>query len=272
MSLKLGASIYTYLWDLPIHEALKRVAGMGFKYVEIMCTPPHIWMKGMDKQERKALRKVLESSKLELVSMNPSYGSNLNLASTLPEVREFSVTSVKNAVELTHDLGGRIVIAVPGHLHPLMPAPFETAWQWSLDSIKECAEHAEKYGVTIALENVAAFRFFDTARLMKRMVEEVGSTHVRLMYDVANTPDSEYAPAAIHEIRDYLVFVHLSDRSGAWGHQPVGMGSVDFASVARSLEAVAFQGVSVLEMTHPQASDGAILVSASKLETLGWKR
>jgi len=145
MSLKLGTSIYTYLWDLPIEEALKHVADMGFKYIEIMCTPPHVWMKGMDRQDRRALRKVLETNQLELVSVNPSYGSNTNFASTLPEIRDFSVSLVKDAIELTHEIGGQLVIAVPGSLHPLMPAPFEMAWQWSREGIAQCYVHVPYY-------------------------------------------------------------------------------------------------------------------------------
>jgi len=272
MALKLGTSIYTYLWDMNVHDALKRVAGFGFKYIEIMSTPPHVYVLDTDQKARAALRKVLEDNKLQLISMNPSYGSNINLAATIPEIRDFGVNLIQETIKLTHDIGGQMVIVVPGHLHPLMPAPFETAWGWSRDSIKRCAETAEKYGVTIALENVTAFRFFDSVSLMLRMVDEVGSERVRLMYDVANTPPTEYAPAALHRIRDYLVFMHLSDRSNGWGHLPIGMGIIDFGAVAKSLEMIDYQGVCVLEMTHPQASDGSILASAAKLESLGWKR
>jgi sugar phosphate isomerase/epimerase len=272
VSLKLGAAVYTYLWDCPLEIALQRVADLGFKYIEIMSTPPHVWIRGLDKQDRQALRQVLASNGLELVSLNPSYGSNIDLASTNPAMRQESVTQLKENIELLHDLGGQVVVTHAGTMHPLMPPPFETAWEWSKSGLSECAEHAERHDVILGLENVAAYGFVSAVRHLRQMLDEIDSPHLKIVYDVANAPASEYPPAALHELKADLALVHLSDRTSAWGHLPIGMGTTDFEPIADSLQAMAYPHVSILEVTHPQASDGGLLSSAAKLEALGWDR
>jgi sugar phosphate isomerase/epimerase len=204
--------------------------------------------------------------------VNPSCASGINLANTNASVREDGLKRLEKTIEFIDELGGGILVLPPPVLHSLMPAPFEVAWGWVREGIERCARQAERYGVTIGLENSAAYRFFVTAGLLQRMVREVASDHVRLVYDVTNGPESEYAPAAIRQIADDLVLVHLSDRLHGEGHLPIGMGQVGFEAIADSLRAVGFQGVSVMEVTHPQASDGALLASAAKLEGMGWQR
>lgn len=272
MALKLGCSIYSYLWSHSFGEALERVSDLGFKHVEIVSMPPHIWIETPDRRSWSAAHKALDVNRLELASVNPSCASGINLANTNPAVREDSVQRLKTTIEFVHELGGGVLVLPPPVLHSLMPAPFETAWGWVKEGIERCARHAEGYGVTVGLENAAGYRFFTTAGLLQRMVDEVASPCVRMVYDVTNGPESEYPPAALRQIGDCLALIHLSDKSDGNGHLPIGMGQVAFEPIAASLRATGFQGVSVVEVTHPQASDGALLSAAARLEALGWKR
>jgi len=43
--------------------------------------------------------------------------------------------------------------------------------------------------------------------------------------------------------------VHLSDASAKrWAHEPVGLGTVDFATIFRTLDEIAFDGACILEV------------------------
>jgi len=46
--------------------------------------------------------------------------------------------------------------------------------------------------------------------------------------------------------------VHLSDASAKrWAHEPVGLGTVDFATIFRTLDEIAFDGACILEVVTP---------------------
>ena len=43
--------------------------------------------------------------------------------------------------------------------------------------------------------------------------------------------------------------MHLSDASAKrWAHEPVGLGTVDFATIFRTLDEIAFDGACILEV------------------------
>ena len=46
--------------------------------------------------------------------------------------------------------------------------------------------------------------------------------------------------------------MHLSDASAKrWAHEPVGLGTVDFATIFRTLDEIAFDGACILEVVTP---------------------
>ncbi|HYL81433.1 MAG TPA: hypothetical protein VEU07_11510, partial [Candidatus Acidoferrum sp.] len=61
MPLTVGACTYSWLWDRPLQDAVRRIAEMGFRYFELMSTPPHCWPRGWPATERTAFRKLYES-------------------------------------------------------------------------------------------------------------------------------------------------------------------------------------------------------------------
>lgn len=69
-SLKLGTAQYTYLWDRTLDEALEEIKALGFKYLELMTTVPHLWPTAFTQSERSDLRKKIDRLELELVATN----------------------------------------------------------------------------------------------------------------------------------------------------------------------------------------------------------
>jgi len=272
MSFKLGGCTHTYLFTCSLAEAVRRLASLGLRYVTLTATPPHIWPRDFDRQQRKNLRQLLDSLDMELLGLNPT-SLDLNLASTNPGILDETVVQVKELIDLARDLGAQVLEVTGGRVHFLLPPPYQDSWNTAKGSITECVEYAEKKGVLIALENVPG-RFLGTAREMQRMIREVGSDHLKIMYDVANgnlVQGEEPVTQTLKDVADYLIYVHLSDNDGAkLGHLPVGEGSIDYGVVAQTLREIGFTGVSVIETEYPEDPDRSFADTIRALEPFGW--
>ena len=81
-ALKLGTAQYAYILNYTMDYTIKELKELGFRYIEIMTAPPHIWPPAFDQNQRKALRNQIENLGLELVAINPTY-LDLNMADIL---------------------------------------------------------------------------------------------------------------------------------------------------------------------------------------------
>jgi sugar phosphate isomerase/epimerase len=85
---------------------------------------------------------------------------------------------------------------------------------------------------------------------MMELITRPGLDHVDVLYDVANGfAIGEDPVAGLHAARTRLGAVHFSDApAGAWRHDPIGTGDIDFASILCALDEIGFTGPSVAEI------------------------
>lgn len=269
--LKLGTVQYSYLFDYTLSDALRRIQGLGFHYVELMTAPPHVWPSEFTKEKRKHLRTEMGRLGLELVAINPTF-LDINLASPNPGIRKESVKQILEQITLAHDLGAQIIVVIAGKRHPLIAPSVEDVWKrFAREGVLRCVEHAEKKKVIFGLENGPSL-FIDTAERLLFVLNEVKSHWIKVVFDVANTSLVEPILPAFDRIKDHVVHVHLSDTDGVkWTHSPVGQGTIGFSGIATKLREMDFSGVSILETTHREDPDGGIRVSLERLIPLGWR-
>jgi len=269
--LKLGTAQYTFLWDYSLKDSLKQIEELGFRYIELMTTPPHFWPPSFKKERRKDLRKWMDLFDLELVAINPTF-LDINMASPNPGIREESIKQIKQQITLAHDLGAKIIVVIIGKRHPLIAPPIEIVWKkFAKEGVLRCVEHAEKNKVIFGLENGPSL-FIEKAAFMRFVLNEVRSPWMKFVFDIANASIVEPIEPALDLIKDHLVHVHLSDTDGKkWTHSPIGMGKIDFSSIAKKLKEINFSGVSILETTHAENPKWGIVSSVEKLLPLGWR-
>jgi sugar phosphate isomerase/epimerase len=270
-ALKLGTAQYTYLWDRTLDETLQEIKTLGFKYIELMTTFPHIWPPAFSQSQRDDLRKQIDRLGLELVAINPTF-LDINLASTNPGFRKESVQQIMDQITLAHDLGAKIIVVIVGKRHPLLAPPFEDVWEkYAKAGVLKCVEHAEKNNVIFGLENGPSL-FVDNTDKMLFVLNEVCSSSMKIVFDVANASMVEPVDSAFEKIKDHLAHVHLSDTDfNTWTHSPVGTGKIDFAGVAKKLREIDYSGISILETTDSEDPKGGIMRSVEKLLPMGWQ-
>jgi len=269
--LKLGTVQYSYLWEYSLEDSLREIKDLGFKYVELMTTPPHFWPPTFTKKQRKELRNLVDHLELELVAINPTF-LDINMASPNPGIRGESVKQIMEQITLAHDLGAKIIVVMLGKRHPLLAPPVETVWErFAREGVLRCTEHAARSEVIFGLENGPSL-FIDRAEFMLFVLDEVKSPWMKIVFDVANASMLESVVPALDLVRDHVAHVHLSDTDTVkWTHSPIGMGTIDFASVAGKLKEMHFSGVSILETTYAENPKWGIVSSVEKLTPLGWR-
>ncbi len=268
MLLTCGACTYSWLWDLPLFDAVARIADLGFSYLELMSTPPHCWPRDWSRADRTAFRRHYESCGLRLTSLNPTF-LDLNLASPNPGFREETLRQFRENIQLAHDLGAAMVVGPVGRKHGLIAPDPATLWSLVKEGLEALLVDCERLDVTFGIEN--AYTVIDRAELMVRMCKEVAHPNLRLVYDVANATMVESPVDGLEVVAKELALLHVSDTSRTvWGHDRIGTGVIDFAAITEKVKALGYEGPTIMEIVDRRAPEESNRVSLERLRALGW--
>lgn len=268
MPLTVGACTYSWLWDLPLPDAVHRIADLGFAYFELMSHVPHCWPRGWSAAERARFRTLYESCGLRLTSVNPTF-LDLNMASPNPGIREETIRQLRETIQLAHDLGAGIVVAPGGRKHALIAPDPSRLWGLVKGALESLLVDCERLGVTIGLEN--GYNVTHTAELMVRMCRELSHPKLRLVYDVANATMVESPLDGLELVVKDMALLHLSDTDDrVWGHNRIGTGVIDFAAVTEKVKKLGHAGPTIMEIVDRRAPDESNRVSLERLRALGW--
>ncbi|MDI6754179.1 MAG: sugar phosphate isomerase/epimerase family protein [Thermodesulfobacteriota bacterium] len=268
MLLTVGACTYSWLWDLPLREAVHRIADLGFHYFELMSHVPHCWPRDWSTSDRKSFRQLVESLGLRISSVNPTF-LDINIASPNPGIREESIRQLRETIQLAHEIGAGIVVAPAGRKHMLI-APDQS---YLRGLVKEALEillaDCERLGVTFALEN--AYNVLPSAPMLVQMRRELPHPKLKLAYDVANATMVESPLDGMEMVAPHLALLHLSDTGEKrWGHDRIGTGTVDFAAVTAKVRALEYDGPTIMEIVDREMPEESNRISLERLRALGW--
>jgi len=264
-----GCNTYAYMLSESAESCLARLADLGFAEFEFMVHPAHLWPAELPPAQRRALRGLIERRGLQLTALNiPNI--DINVASTVPEMRRYSVDLLAETVRLAGELGARGVIISPGRASPLFPASEDALTGWFFAALDRLCPLAAESGTALWVENVPT-TWNPAVRGLVASLDRYGNNAVRIIYDIANAHFiAEDFADGLRRCRDRLELVHLSDTGQTvFRHDPVGQGTVPFAEVPRALAAVGYSARPMLEIIS-RDPDRDILASAERLAAMGF--
>lgn len=223
---------------LPVLDELKEI---GFDTVEIPCFD----LDSLDNYAKWGKRfDELKLSRTGTAIRGPAE----NPASADPAVRRRGVEANKRNLDCCAAAGCEVMA---GPFHSALgcfsgKGPTADEWKWAVDSMREVAEHGQKVGVKLGLEYLNRFECYllNTAADGARFCRDVGHPNCGMMYDTFHAHIEEKSiPAAIRELKDCLVHVHISEND----RSTPGSGNVRWDQNFDTLHEIGYNGIMVVE-------------------------
>jgi sugar phosphate isomerase/epimerase len=171
-------------------------------------------------------------------------------------VRRATTTYLGELARLCRDLDGRVLVFGSPKQRSLLAG---TTPAEAIDRLREVFSDLvpvlEETGTVVALEPLAPSEtdVLNTAAETCRLIERIGSPHVRLHLDVkAMSSEAEPIPAIIQAAARHLEHFHANDAN----LRGPGFGEVDFGPIFAALRAVSYPGwVSVEVFDYAPGAD-----------------
>lgn len=264
MQQKLAFSTNAYL-RFSFVEAARRLAGMGYRGVEIMADVPHAWPAFLLEEQKQAIRDSLKQNNLAISNINAFMMHAVNDARQRywhpswiePDrhYRQIRIDHSTRALTLAKELGAPCITTEPG-------GPVEAGASWSaalklfVEGLKPVLEHAEKEGVLLLVEPEPGL-LIETCDQFLEMMQHLDSPAVGLNFDIGHAYCVGDDPAtSIPRVAKYIRHFHLEDIAGTRVHHHLipGEGAIDFAATLQAIQAIGYQGWITIEL-YPYVDD-----------------
>ena len=140
--LHLGATTYNVLMDWDLDKIIRDLPDLGFEAVELRTTHKHGVEPTIGQEERKAVRKKFEASRLRLLS----FGTICEFQAVDPAVRKKNVDIAKEFVILARDTGASAIRVRPNGL------PKEVSTESTIRNIAACLSELGDFGAGYGVE------------------------------------------------------------------------------------------------------------------------
>jgi sugar phosphate isomerase/epimerase len=218
-SMQLAFSTNAYL-KYSFAEALRRLAAIGYRGVEIMADVPHAWPACLLDEQKQAIRRALADSQLGISNMNAFMMNAISdprqrywhpsWIESDRHYRQIRIDHTCRALTLARELGARCITTEPGG--PVEPgASWSAALRLFVEMLKPVAEHAEKEGVLLLIEPEPGL-LVETADQFEELMQHIDSPAVGLNFDIGHAycVGDEPAPT-IRRLAKHIRHFHLED-------------------------------------------------------------
>jgi sugar phosphate isomerase/epimerase len=143
------------------------------------------------------------------------------------------------------------LMKVKGDEPPLPGYTTEDAFKWCIDSVQQCLEHADKTGITMAMEN--HWGLTTNVDHLLEIVKRVNSPYLRVNLDCGNFPGEPYT--GITKLAPHAAIVHAKTYPGGGVWYTL---DIDYHKIAAILANAGYKGYVSLEMEGNEPAATAV--------------
>lgn len=260
-----GSPVWPFQWHPPYDAAIRRIAGLGCKGVELIAWSADVLDSYYTPEGIRRLRDLIDGEGLRLTNFHHNPGM---LSSPDAAVRGQGADDFARAVEVAAALGAPTITMVTPYpfsqeVPRLLSRPTMQEWQvpiasgldWTRNyddyvaALTTCCARAAQAGLRVALEP-HPYRWMHSAQSMLRLVERTGAPNLGLNLDPSHLfPSGDIPHYTVYLLGERLYHTHFSDNDGqSNAHWRPGKGKVDWAATLRALADVGYDDVLSLEL------------------------
>ena len=255
--MRLAFSTNAYL-NHSFSDAVSRLAGLGYRGVEIMADVPHAWPAYLLPEQKQAIRDALTKNNLAISNVNAFMMHAVNdyrqkywhPSWTEPDAnyRRVRIDHTKRALTLTKELGAKCITTEPGG--PLEGRPWGDCLKLFVEMLKPVVEHAEKEQVLLLVEPEPDL-LIETADQYLEFAAKLSSPYLGLNFDIGHSYCVKDDPAeTVRRLGPLIRHVHLEDIAPTRVHHHLipGEGAIDFGATLKALKEVGYDGWVTIEL------------------------
>jgi D-psicose/D-tagatose/L-ribulose 3-epimerase len=237
---------------------IPKVAGLGFEVFEISVDP----LIQLSSEERNAIKTATASAGLEL-SFQTGLPKIYDISSPDAEVRRKGIEYLKQNIQITQDMGGKMLSGVLYGAWQGVPEDSEKDRGYylenSVNSMKEVIKFAEDRGIRLNVEILNRFEQYilNTVEQGLEYVRMVDSPNLKLELDTfhMNIEEDDIGQAIVR-VGDKLGHLHASENN----RKLPGQGHIPWIEVAQAISKINYQGYIVIESFVKSGSELARLL------------
>ena len=244
--MQLAFSSNAYL-DMPIEQAISRVAGFGYKGIELLADVPHAWPAGLLPVQKESIRRAIDSSGLKISNIN-AFMMNAIADPRQPywhpgwtdpdrHYRAIRREHTKRALRLAAELGAPTISTEPGG-ELAEGQTHQQATDIFYDEIMPCLDVAAEVGVTLLIEPEPGLLIEKFGQYLE-FAERVNHPSLGLNFDIGHAycvaeDPAEWVPKMKAHTRHY----HFEDIAATRVHHHLvpGEGAIDFDGVFAAIQ------------------------------------
>lgn len=228
--------------DWPLAKACDFAAACGYRGFEVAPFTLAPLATDVTAAQREEVRRTIEQAGLECVGLHWLLAKTEGFHVTHSDagIRQRTVAYLEDLARLCRDLGGRVMVFGSPHQRSLLPGVTpEEAFDRLVETFSRIVPTLEATDTVVAIEPLAPAEtnVLTTAAEACRLIERIGSRHVRLLLDVkAMSSETVPIPEIIAASSRHLEHFHANDAN----LQGPGFGKVDFTPIFNALDRVGY--------------------------------
>lgn len=230
--------------DWPLAKACDFAAACGYTGLEVAPFTLAPLVTELTGLERSEIRRTIARAGLECVGLHwlLAKTEGFHVAHPDADVRRRTTDYLAELARLCHELGGRVLVFGSPKQRSLLPGMSQaTAEDHICEVFSRLVPVLETTDTVVALEPLSPVEtdVLTTAADTCRMIDRIGSPHVRLHLDVkAMASEATPIPDIIHASARHLEHFHANDEN----LQGPGFGAIDFLPIFRALDDIRYAG------------------------------
>jgi len=263
--MKLGASVWPFQWHPPYEDAVRRIAGLGYRNLELIAWSPAALQEYYTPDRIRDLKALMSDLGVSLSEFVTTSGRMLSGDSG---ERQACLDHFRRCCDVAAEFGTRMIntvcptpFALPVPPLKLLPTSqvwtveipegldWRQGWEDFVGAVREMVAAAEGAGLRYSME-AHPYRYVSNVDGMLRLADHVPSPALGFNYDPSHTfPCGDLPNMAIHRLGERVFHCHFSDNDACTNaHWRPGMGKIDWRAMLQALHAVGFEGTISIEL------------------------